>query len=44
VNDLRDASFFAQPGFHGQSEFVYFSFVMLTTLGFGDLSPSVGLP
>jgi hypothetical protein len=23
---------------------VYFSFVALTTLGFGDLSPSVGLP
>ena len=23
---------------------MYFSFVTLTTLGFGDLSPSVGLP
>ena len=27
-----------------QSEYVYFSFVTLTTLGFGDLSPAVGLP
>jgi len=37
-------SFFAQEGPHTQSEFVYFSFVSLTTLGFGDLSPAVGLP
>jgi len=36
--------FFAQPGLHSQSEYLYFSFVVLTTLGFGDLSPSVGLP
>jgi hypothetical protein len=27
-----------------QSEFLYFSFVALTTLGFGDLSPAQGLP
>jgi hypothetical protein len=44
VNDLRDPAFFAQPGAHSQGEFLYFSFVALTTLGFGDLSPSVGLP
>ena len=44
VNELRDAPFFTQPGDHSQSEYVYFSFVALTTLGFGDLSPSVGLP
>jgi hypothetical protein len=44
VNDLRDGAFFAQAGVHQQSEFVYFSFVTLTTLGFGDLSPAVGLP
>jgi hypothetical protein len=44
VEELDDASFFAQPGPHQQSEYVYFSFVSLTTLGFGDLSPSVGLP
>jgi len=33
-----------QPGPHQQSEYLYFSFVALTTLGFGDLSPLVGLP
>jgi hypothetical protein len=44
VDDFRDAPFFAQPGPHNQGEFLYFSYVALTTLGFGDLSPSVGLP
>jgi hypothetical protein len=44
VDAVRDAAFFAQPGPHLQSEYVYFSFVTLTTLGFGDLSPAVGLP
>jgi hypothetical protein len=44
VQELRDGPFFAQPGPHPQSEYLYYSFVALTTLGFGDLSPSVGLP
>ena len=44
VEELGGGAFFAQPGVHQQSEYVYFSFVTLTTLGFGDLSPSVGLP
>lgn len=44
VNDLGGDPFFAQPGPHAQSEYLYFSFVALTTLGFGDLSPAVGLP
>jgi len=44
VNDLGNAPFFAQEGLHLQSEYLYFSFVTLTTLGFGDLSPAVGLP
>jgi hypothetical protein len=44
VNEFSDRPFFVQPGSHAQSEFVYFSFVALTTLGFGDLSPSIGLP
>lgn len=44
VDDFISASFFVQEGPHVQSEYVYFSFVTLTTLGFGDLSPSVGLP
>jgi hypothetical protein len=44
VSDLRDGAFFVQPGPHSQGEFLYYSFVALTTLGFGDLSPTVGLP
>ncbi len=44
VNELRSEPFFVQPGPHSQSEYLYFSFVSLTTLGFGDLSPAVGLP
>jgi Ion channel len=44
VDEFRDAPFFAQPRHHDQGEFLYFSFVALTTLGFGDLSPSEGLP
>lgn len=44
VNEFRSEPFFVQPGHHVQSEFLYFSFVALTTLGFGDLSPAVGLP
>jgi ion channel len=44
VDGVRDAPFFAQAGQHDQGEYLYFSFVSLTTLGFGDLSPSVGLP
>jgi hypothetical protein len=44
LGELRDAPFFAQAGPHDASEYIYFSFVALTTLGFGDLSPAVGLP
>ncbi len=44
ISELRSAPFFTQPGPQQQSEYLYFSFVVLTTLGFGDLSPSVGLP
>jgi hypothetical protein len=44
VSEFRDAPFFVQEGPHQQSEYVYYSFVTLTTLGFGDLSPTVGLP
>jgi hypothetical protein len=44
VDGFRGTDFFVQEGPHSQSEYVYFSFVALTTLGFGDLSPSVGLP
>jgi hypothetical protein len=44
VDDLRAGPLFVQQGPHEQSEYVYFSFVVLTTLGFGDLSPTPGLP
>jgi Ion channel len=44
VSDLRDAPFFVQPGPHTESEYLYFSFVALTTLGFGDLSPAEDCP
>jgi Ion channel len=44
VDSLLDGPFFAQAGPHQESEYLYFSFVTLTTLGFGDLSPAVGLP
>jgi hypothetical protein len=44
LDSVRDAPFFAQAGPHQESEYLYFSFVTLTTLGFGDLSPAVGLP
>ena len=44
VAGISDDPFFAQPGEQLQSEYLYFSFVALTTLGFGDLSPAVGLP
>jgi voltage-gated potassium channel len=44
VNEVSSEPFFTQPGPHTQGEYMYFSFVALTTLGFGDLSPSIGLP
>jgi voltage-gated potassium channel len=44
VDGLRDGPFFLQPGPHGQGDYLYFSFVVLTTLGFGDLAPTHGLP
>ena len=44
IDQLRDAPFFRQPGPHDQGDYLYFSFVVLTTLGFGDLTPTEGLP
>ncbi len=44
VAGFRTAPFFAQNGLHSQAEYLYFSFVTLTTLGFGDLTPAPGLP
>jgi len=36
--------FFAEPGEHPQSEYLFFSFITLTTLGLSASTPSVGLP
>jgi hypothetical protein len=44
VDEVREGPFFAQGSEHAQSEYLYFSFVSLTTLGFGDLTPTTGLP
>jgi hypothetical protein len=41
---LGGTSYFAQSGHHGPSDFVYFSFITMTTVGYGDLSPANGLP
>jgi Ion channel len=37
-------SFFAQPGQHGPADFAYFSYITMATVGYGDLTPAVGLP
>ena len=42
--DAAGGMFFAQPGPHDEADFVYFSFIVLSTTGFGDLSPATGIP
>jgi hypothetical protein len=37
-------TFFAQDGPHPPTDFVYFSYIVLATVGFGDLSPAGQLP
>ena len=39
INDIESGEFFAQRGAETNIDFLYFSFVVLTTLGFGDLTP-----
>jgi hypothetical protein len=41
---LAGTSYFAQSGHHDPSDFVYFSFITMTTVGYGDLSPANGFP
>lgn len=36
--------FFAQSGHEGLPDFSYFSYVTMTTVGYGDLTPRTGLP
>ena len=38
------AQFFAQTGPHPAADYVYFSFITLGTVGYGDLTPARGLP
>jgi hypothetical protein len=39
---LSESSFFAQPGADGKLNYLYFSFVTLTTVGYGDVTPALG--
>lgn len=38
IGVVNDAGFFAQPGPHDPVSYLYFSFITLTTVGFGDLT------
>jgi hypothetical protein len=40
ISGLTDTQFFVQTDDPSVADFVYFSFVVLTTLGFGDLTPA----
>jgi voltage-gated potassium channel len=39
INDAEPLGFFAQPGPKSNVDFLYFSFITQTTVGYGDLSP-----
>jgi len=39
---LSKSPFFAQPGADGKLNYLYFSFITLTTTGYGDISPAFG--
>jgi len=38
------SDFFAQSGPHGLPDFAYFSYITMATVGYGDLTPTTGLP
>ena len=40
--NLSKSPFFAQPGADGKLNYLYFSFITLTTTGYGDISPAFG--
>jgi len=40
--DPIERTFFAQPGAENMVNHIYFSFITLTTTGFGDLTPAYG--
>jgi hypothetical protein len=39
INDIEPLGFFAQRGPKSNVDFLYFSFITLTTVGYGDLTP-----
>ena len=43
INELGSTSFFAQTSHAGLPDFLYFSFVTLTTVGYGDLTAATNL-
>ena len=40
INDFEPLGFFAQPGPKNNVDFLYFSFITQTTVGYGDLTPA----
>ncbi|SDJ42006.1 Ion channel [Frankineae bacterium MT45] len=40
IGTVRHDGFFAQSGHHDAISYLYFSFIALTTVGFGDLTPA----
>jgi len=43
LQQIGTENFFAQPGPYPRIDFLYFSFIVLTTTGFGDLTPGTPL-
>ena len=41
---LAAGSFFAQTGLHDLPDFAYYSYITMSTVGYGDLTPTTGLP
>jgi hypothetical protein len=44
VNAFNGSPFFAQGPTKDPADYLYFSYVTMTTTGFGDLTPAVGIP
>ena len=43
LQSVGSENFFAQPGPYERIDFLYFSFIVLTTTGFGDLTPGTSV-